>query len=113
MSSDVIAPARPQRAELAERIVAAVTTVPGVVRVGGGGQVGAATYQGARRITGVAVGRDDIAVHVQVDRLPLPPVVRAVRAAVAAVLRDASWPSADITVTVADLSLQRLPEVAR
>jgi hypothetical protein len=82
--------------ELADRVAAAVTACPGVVRLASGP---IATYLPGRTVHGVAVGREQVTVAiVAAYGLPLPEVADRVRAAAAAVA-----PDLDISVHIEDI----------
>lgn len=71
-----------------DRIADAVTALPAVARLHGGRFGEVATYLPGRRVTGVQVGEERIAIHV-VGRLgvPVPRLVAGIRAAVAPLVR--------------------------
>jgi hypothetical protein len=95
------------RGRLAWTVAAAVDQVSGVRRSGGPGVEVATQYRGGR-VLGVGLGETDITVHVVAERLPLEPLIRAVRDATLNALRAAS-DGRGVTVIVDDLDVQRLP----
>lgn len=88
--------------DLAARLAAAAAAVPGVLRVAAAGPVCVATHGAGRTVAGVRLAPKAVEVHVAVDRLPIPPIADAVRAATAAVLADAADPR-EVMVCVDDV----------
>lgn len=77
------------RAALAQAVAAAARAVDGVVDLSPGPWTPpVATLAPGGTITGVHLGDDRVAVHVVVDRFPLPPLLDAVRRQVEMTLRD-------------------------
>jgi hypothetical protein len=99
------------RAQLASAVAEAVVRVPGVERLSrGSGQEAAVQYAGGK-VLGVQIGDRHIAVHVLLDRLPLPPVVATVRSRIDDVLAGRSDAGAGWTVDVVveGVELDHLP----
>lgn len=79
--------AAPAPEELADRVAAAVLSVPGVAGLHGGAFGEVATYLPGRRVAGVRLGDELAAVHVSVVYgVPVSETAEAVRAAVAPLL---------------------------
>ena len=89
--------------EPVDRVERAVLAVDGVVRLGGQGPFGVATYLPGRQVSGVALRDDEVVVHVvaRYGGRPLPVVAADVRAAVAGALDDAR----PVSVVVEDVEV--------
>jgi hypothetical protein len=99
------------RAQLASAVAEAVIRVPGVERLSrGSGQEAAVQYAGGK-VLGVQISDRHIAVHVLLDRLPLPAIVATVRSRIDDVLArrndgGAAW---TVDVVVEGVELDHLP----
>ena len=102
-------PAEPDsaRGRLAWSVAAAVDQVSGVRRTGSPGVEVSTQYRDGR-VLGVKLGETEVAVHVVAERLPLEPLISAVRDAARNALGAAS-DGRDLRVRVDDLDVRRLP----
>ena len=91
-----------RRAERAQAVANAVTLVPGVACLSPGSAVEAAVHYPGGKVIGVALNDGQVTVHVILDRLPIPPIVEAVRARIEDVLGSAR-PRVDIFVDGAEV----------
>jgi hypothetical protein len=96
------------RAELAQRIAAAVARVNGVARLTSAGPVEVATQFAGGKVAGLRMSGDDVEVHIAVDRFPVAPVAADVHEAVMAVL-DAASEHRTVRVVVSDVDVATLP----
>lgn len=96
-------------AALARAVRDAVTGVPGVTRLTGGGPVEVAARFPGGRIAGLRLTGDVVEVRIAIDRLPVHPIAdRAHDAAVAALRRAGD--DRPVRVLVADIDTESLPE---
>jgi hypothetical protein len=107
----VTVPTTVDRATLAQAVAAGVLAVPGVARLSGGRGVEAATLYPGGKVVGVVADDQAVRVHVVAGRLPLGPLVREVRAAVAIVLAGLGAARV-VDLVVEDLELDQLPSGA-
>jgi hypothetical protein len=107
----VTVPTTIDRAILAQAVAAGVLAVPGVARLSGGRGVEAATLYPGGKVVGVVADDQAVRVHVVAGRLPLGPLVREVRAAVAIVLAGLGAARV-VDLVVEDLELDQLPSGA-
>jgi hypothetical protein len=89
---------------LAQAAVAATRGVPGVVDINRGRYATARTFgPGGRVVEGIQLTHEPEGVHVVVQRVPIPLLVEAVRAALATTLRGLGSPVTAVDVWVDDL----------
>jgi hypothetical protein len=106
------------RAHLATEVAEAVIRVPGVEGLSrGSGQEAAVQYAGGK-VLGVQITDQHIAVHVLLNRLPLPPIVAMVRSRIDEVVvrhtDGGAVPTIDVLVEGVELDhLPRRREVVR
>jgi hypothetical protein len=91
-----------RREDLVRALAEAVEKVPGVARLHPGSVVEAATHFSGGKVVGVRLG-DPVEIHIEADRVPLPPVATKVVAAARRVLAAAGDDS-QVTVVVDDVA---------
>jgi hypothetical protein len=91
-----------RREDLVRALAEAVEKVPGVARLHPGSVVEAATHFSGGKVVGVRLG-DPVEIHIEADRVPLPPVATKVVAAARRVLAAAGDHS-QVTVVVDDVA---------
>jgi hypothetical protein len=101
------------RAVLAQAVAAGVAAVPGVARLATGGGTEVATLYPGGKVIGVKVTDSSVAVHIVAARLPLPALIRQVRAAARSALAAlGSEHPVDVVVEALNLDLELLPPPA-
>jgi hypothetical protein len=96
-----------RRGQLASAVAAAVDTVAGVRRTGGGGVEVATQYPGGR-VVGVLLGAETVTVQVIAEQFPLIALADSVRAAVRVALSGFD-DQRRVDVTIDDIDVAKLP----
>ena len=95
-----------RREDLAHALADAVVAVPGVARLAPGGAVEVATHFSGGKVTGIRLG-DPVEIHIEADRVPLPPVATKVIRAARRVL-DAAGEPGEVRVVIDDVATSAL-----